>query len=327
MKIGVWKPHKYVGSVKIYYENVKIYLQKWGVNIIEFEANDILPTDVDLYWDPTCTDGKSPNKKFLTAKKPIVVTLHGAASFSIKEAAAGKNKFKYWLKIAKRKWLWFRFPKKNLSIITVSKYAEKEIKKYLPLKNVPFQPIYHGFDQSIFYPDQSISRNSLLHISAYQKKKNVENIIRAFSCIPKEKRVPLILIVPNFPPCQPIEGIKIIREKQTPESVATYMRSAIAFVFPSFHESFGMPLIEAMACGCPIITSNLTACPEIVENAAILVNPKEINQIKNAMMELVENDTLCNNLSNNAIQRASHFGWEKTAIEHLSFFKKMSHLA
>jgi glycosyltransferase involved in cell wall biosynthesis len=80
--------------------------------------------------------------------------------------------------------------------------------------------------------------------------------------IPKEKKVPLVLVVPNFPPCEPIDGIEIIRVKKSPDEIAALMRKAIAFVFPSFHESFGMPLIEAMACGCPIITSNITACPE-----------------------------------------------------------------
>ena len=327
MKIGVWKPHKYVGSVKIYYENVKIYLQEWGVDIIEFGINDKLPNNVDFYWDPTCTDGKSPNKKFYATPKPIIATLHGAASFSIKEASAGKNKIKYWLKMAKRKWLWIRFPKKNLSIITVSKYAEIEIKNHLPLKNVPFQPIYHGFNNTVFYADNAIPRAFLLHVSAYQKKKNVENIIEAYINIPIEKKVPLVLVVPNFPPCEPIDGIEIIRVKKSPDEIAALMRKAIAFVFPSFHESFGMPLIEAMACGCPIITSNITACPEIVDNAAILVNPAKTSEIKNALLEVIDNPILRADLSQKSIVRAANFSWEKTAREHLTFFNKMNHLA
>jgi glycosyltransferase involved in cell wall biosynthesis len=229
--------------------------------------------------------------------------------------------------MAKRKWLWIRFPKKNLSVITVSKYAEIEIKNHLPLKNVPFQPIYHGFNSTVFFADNAVQRTFFLHVSAYQKKKNVENIIEAYKDIPKEKKVPLVLVVPNFPPCESIDGIEIIRIKQSPDEIADLMRKAMAFVFPSFHESFGMPLIEAMACGCPIITSNITACPEIVDNAAILVNPNEIKELKNALSGIIENPILRADLSQKSLKRATQFSWEKTAREHLSFFKKLNPMA
>ena len=88
-----------------------------------------------------------------------------------------------------------------------------------------------------------------------------------------------------------------------------------------------MPLIEAMACGCPIITSNITACPEIVDNAAILVNPAKTSEIKNAILEVIDNPILRADLSQKSIVRAANFSWEKTAKEHLAFFNKMNHLA
>lgn len=325
IKIGVWKPQKYVGSVKIYYENIKTHLQSWGVEMLEFGINDKLP-NADIFWDPTCTDGKSPNKKFLKIKNPIVATIHGAASFSLNLTPSSKNPIKFWLKMAKRKWLWIKFPKKALSVITVSKYAEKEIKDHLPLKKVLFLPIYHGYNDKIFFNNDAVERKHLLHISAYQKKKNVENIIAAYQLIPRLHRKPLLLVVPNFPNIEPIEGITIIREKQSQDEVANLMREAIAFIFPSLHESFGMPLIEAMACGCPLITSNVTACPEIVDNAGLLVDPNNIVELKEAIIEVSNNKDLASLLLKKSLERATFFSWEKSAKQHLDFFNEIAHL-
>jgi glycosyltransferase involved in cell wall biosynthesis len=69
--------------------------------------------------------------------------------------------------------------------------------------------------------------------------------------------------------------------------LAAFYRSAIGFVFPSLRETFGMPMLEAMSCGCPVITSTETACPEIAAQAALMVNPRSVDEIHSALNRLI----------------------------------------
>jgi glycosyltransferase involved in cell wall biosynthesis len=103
--------------------------------------------------------------------------------------------------------------------------------------------------------------------------------------------------------------------------LVTYYKRAVGFIFPSLHESFGMPILEAMACGCPVITSNTTACKEVAGDAALLVNPYSVDEITSAMERLVEDSALRRSLREKGIKRASMFTWKKSAQEHLKVFE------
>ncbi len=91
------------------------------------------------------------------------------------------------------------------------------------------------------------------------------------------------------------------------------IRQATALVFPSLWEGFGLPVLEAMACGTPVITSNLPALVEVAEDAAILVDPYQVKQIASAMHDLSEDRDLCRQLRQAGIQRVSQFNWAQTA--------------
>lgn len=85
--------------------------------------------------------------------------------------------------------------------------------------------------------------------------------------------------------------------------------------FPSYYESFGIPLVEAMACGCPIITSNVGACPEIVADAAITVDPDDHNGLTQGIVDILSKNALAEELSQKGLKRAEEFVWEKSALE------------
>jgi len=89
--------------------------------------------------------------------------------------------------------------------------------------------------------------------------------------------------------------------------------NAIALVFPSFYEGFGLPLVEAMSCGCPVITSNISSMPEIAGEAGILVNPHRPADIAHAIKSLCSNDEIQKRLSQVARERAKLFSWEEAA--------------
>ena len=91
------------------------------------------------------------------------------------------------------------------------------------------------------------------------------------------------------------------------------MASAFALTFVPYFEGFGIPLIEAMQCHIPIISSNTTSMPEIVGNAALLVNPFDVNEIANAMIKLQRDEKLCAQLIENSQKQKNNFSWDKSA--------------
>jgi glycosyltransferase involved in cell wall biosynthesis len=99
------------------------------------------------------------------------------------------------------------------------------------------------------------------------------------------------------------------------EKLPVLLNQAIALVFPSLWEGFGFPVLEAMACGTPVITSNLSSLPEVAGEAALLVNPYEIKEIAAAMAEVGKDAQLRSHLSRLSLERASQFSWKKTAGE------------
>lgn len=88
---------------------------------------------------------------------------------------------------------------------------------------------------------------------------------------------------------------------------------ALAFVYVSLYEGFGLPPLEAMACGTPVVTSNITSLPEVVGNAAILVNPYHVKNIADGIYELIRNDALREELKSKGLERAKQFTWDRTA--------------
>ena len=110
-----------------------------------------------------------------------------------------------------------------------------------------------------------------------------------------------------------IKGLEIINTPIEESAIINYYQQALALIFVSLHEGFGLPIAEAMACGTPVITSNSTSCKEIAGDAAILVNPTNINEIKNAMEQIINDRQLQQSLSKKGMERAAQFRWEKTA--------------
>ncbi len=99
----------------------------------------------------------------------------------------------------------------------------------------------------------------------------------------------------------------------TEEESAVLINGAIAFVFPSFYEGFGLPPLEAMACGTPVISSKVASIPEVVGDAGILVDPESEEELYYAMLDIMQNKELANMLSEKGIQRAKKFTWENSS--------------
>ncbi|MFN4955028.1 MAG: glycosyltransferase family 4 protein, partial [Aphanizomenon sp.] len=100
------------------------------------------------------------------------------------------------------------------------------------------------------------------------------------------------------------------------------INQAIALVFPSLWEGFGLPVLEAMACGTPVITSNISSLPEVAGDAAILINPYNIEEITAAMKIIINDSETRKQLSEKGLKRANQFTWEKTGLATVEVLKK-----
>ena len=328
MKIAIYTPSKSPISIGSYTKNVINELNLMGVETVSFSDDSHIPANVDLYWDPNAAGGNPPARALSISDRPYVVTLHGAAPFSLPAREFSSSyKSAILTKIHNlsnyRKWASLK--KRPNAIITVSKYAKKEICHHLPLEEDTVFPIYHGVDHDIFNTsDKNVKgRQYLLHISQYQPKKNLKRIVEAYRSLKTTGKPDLIAIVPGYNETTKIAGLEISNMSLSHKKLVKYYQGAIGFVFPSLQESFGMPILEAMASGCPVTTSNTTACPEVAGDAALLVNPRSIDEISEAMNRLATDTDLRYTLYNKGIERASQFTWKKCATEHLKVFEKV----
>ena len=155
-----------------------------------------------------------------------------------------------------------------------------------------------------------------------QPLKNIDRLLVAYQKIPVEVRHDLVLIIPGYKKSVSISGVRVIYEKQSAEALANWYRGAIGFVFPSLRESFGLPILEAMACGCPVMTSDNSACKEIAGDAAILVNPRDEKMIISAMLQLANDAKFRDELRSKGLKRAKQFTWHRSAMEHLKEFHR-----
>jgi len=106
------------------------------------------------------------------------------------------------------------------------------------------------------------------------------------------------------------------------ETLRCFYESAAAFVFPSRYEGFGLPPLEAMACGTPVITSNVSSLPEVVGDAAVLINPENVFDIARGIREVLLDETLRAELIRRGHAQAARFSWERTAREALEIYRE-----
>ncbi|MFA5076533.1 MAG: glycosyltransferase family 1 protein [Patescibacteria group bacterium] len=170
-----------------------------------------------------------------------------------------------------------------------------------------------------------IKKPFLLSVGRLELKKNTIGIIQAFnylnSQIPNIK-YQLLLIGPEghgYPKIEkeitasPYQN-KIIRPGWVAQADLPYIfNAAECFLFPSFYEGFGIPIIEAMACGCPVITSNRSAMPEVANAAAVLVDPEKPEEIGRQILKLAKDPEFEDSLAKRGLEHVTYFSWQQTA--------------
>lgn len=225
---------------------------------------------------------------------------------------------------------------RQATILTPSRFSQEEI-IYLFKKEKPHVlSIPNAFDKEKFFPITDISRLDqvkqkynlhqpfFLSISRLEEKKNTAGIVKAFEMFRENQNNNyglMLLGKQGYGFAKVRVALNISKYKNDiilpgwadTEDVPVLMSLATAFVFPSFYEGFGIPLLEAMACGLPVIASNTASCPEVAGAAALLVNPQRPGEIALAMGEIVNSPELRERLRQAGLKRAGEFTWRSSA--------------
>jgi alpha-1,3-rhamnosyl/mannosyltransferase len=229
--------------------------------------------------------------------------------------------------------------------ITVSVVIQKEMMKYLSIPQSSITVIPLGVSNQ-FRPHSErdlicslkkyglTPQSFLLYVGAIEPRKNLSVLLRAYAALPSSLRKgkPLVLaggsgwLMEEFD--EQIQKLKIhstvLKLGYIPtEDLPALYCGAVAFIYPSLYEGFGLPPLEAMACGTPVIISNAPALQEVAGNVAIQVDPYDVEGLTEAIHLVISSPEIRESMKKNGLERAKCFSWRKTAAQTLNVYQKV----
>lgn len=230
-------------------------------------------------------------------------------------------------------------------IITVSEFSKEDIAHEF---NFPKEKIYvtHLAAEDIYKPmskckckqiikeKYSIQEDFILYVGGLSPRKNIIGLIEAFSLIPNKNRRNAKLVITGK------KGLSYSKYKKRAEDLNVsddviftdfipledlpiFYNGAEVLVYPSFYEGFGLPPLEAMACGTPVIASNVTSLPEVCYDSALLINPYNVNDLSYAIEKVLNDSLLTLTMVKKGLMRSINFSWRKTALKTVNAYKSM----
>lgn len=216
-----------------------------------------------------------------------------------------------------------------VSIITVSNFVKERLLELYDLPPEKVHVTYLGVDHELFMPapqekielfkkKYQIVKPYLIVVSSLSERKNLRRLVQAWSFSPLSKELELVVIgavgLPfagrsDLPQSRGMRFIGYVPDEDLPAAYS----GAMAALYVSLYEGFGLPVLEAMACGTPVVTSNVTSLPEVAGDSAIMVDPYDIESIAWGIQRVVEDDFLRGELRRKGLERARQFSWDKTA--------------
>lgn len=283
-----------------------------------------------------CTSNTAP----LFCPVPLVVTLHDIIFL---EKRQGRSKSLYQtLGWYYRRLVVPRILPRCKKIVTVSNFECRRIREALHIAPDRVEAIYNGYS-SHFRPAGSPSEVTRKYIDepAYlfflgntDPKKNTARTLAAYALYLRESRRKLPLLIADLDE----NAVASILKEESLEQIGPYLRfsgyidnrdlpsvysGAFAFLYPSLRESFGIPILEAMACGTPVITSDTSSMPEIAGSGALLVDPSEPRQIARRLLLLETDEELYRRQADYGLERVKRFSWNHTAERLLALYESV----
>jgi glycosyltransferase involved in cell wall biosynthesis len=200
--------------------------------------------------------------------------------------------------------------RKSALVITISEHAARAVTNRFDVPESRVRPIHLGLDHSVFRPGDEERGRFLVYPARAWPHKNHERLFEAFAEL-RRRHADLELVLTAYEGPTP-PGARSLGHVSRDELVRLY-RTAAGLVFPSLYEGFGQPTLEAMACGCPVASSNAAALPEVCGDAARLFDPTSTDDMIAAVEEILSTP---DEWSARGTARASQFSWEATARAH-----------
>lgn len=284
----------------------------------------------------------------LASRCPFVLTLHDTIwldtrpdSLSLRHSRSPKR----WAMSLYPRWVAQWAARRAHHIIAVSHAAKSDIVNQLgiPPENIS---VVHNTIKAIFRPNRSetlsetirrrygLDQEFILSIGSAALRKNIVGLVRAYARLPREQRARYQLCIVwtySFPPYELLSlidrlGVRArvrFLERVSDEDLALLYNAATLFVFPSLYEGFGLPPLEAMACGTPVVAANSSSIPEIVGDAGLLVDPTDFDALARAVERVVDDTTLRAELCRKGLERAKLFSWERFGKQTLEVYERV----
>lgn len=295
-------------------------------------VNYFLKEKFDIYFEPN----------FIPVSIPAKKTVATICDFSFARCPEWhpKERIQYF-----QKYFWEKIKRVD-RIIFISDFIKNEAINQYGFPPEKLVTIYLGFDPEIFRVYQveelnivkkkyGLPENFILFAGSIEPRKNLITLIRSYVQLEESVRNEYKLILVGSTGWENEEVLcllkkfkgEIIFKGYVPEKdLGKFYNLASVFVYPSFYEGFGLPLLEAMACGCPVIASHSASLPEIGGEAAHYVDPQDVNSITQGISLVLREARIMENMKAKGLERAKMFSWEKSARDHLAVFQEVSRM-
>ena len=266
----------------------------------------------------------SPNNTGPLAVARQICTIHDLIPIDHPEWFS--RRFSLWYE-----WLLPRLARRVRHIIAISEFTKRRIVERFRVPASKVTVIYNGVD-NCFYPRDAaeicevcaalrISQPYVLCVGSLEPRKNLRRLMEAWAIAQQKADGEVSLVVAGAPgssrvfPALSMPAVpRVVFTGYVPDSYLPALYSgAAAMIYPSLYEGFGLPPLEAMACGTPVVTSGTSSLPEVVGPCATLVDPEESESIAEGMLKILSNARLRETLKKEGLQRAQRFTWDATA--------------
>jgi glycosyltransferase involved in cell wall biosynthesis len=247
---------------------------------------------------------------------------------------------------------WLAYTKKNVTysieradaLVAISEFTKSELIDIYHIPEEKIRVIYNGVDRDFVPRTEGIEKvkrkfavngGYFLFVGANEPRKNLVTLLEAYYNLPRFIKVNFKLVVVGVKRYRSDDVFNKVRElklekaliftgRVTKRELSILYSGAEVFIFPSLLEGFGMPPLEAMACGTPVIASNLTAIPEVISDGGLLIDPRNPDEITQAIEKVLNDNNLKEKLRQKGFERARQFSWRRTARETLSLYNEIA---
>jgi len=218
-------------------------------------------------------------------------------------------------------------------LIAISNFTKKSLSDYLNVPDTRITVTYLGVSRPQTVAHLELE-SPLLAVGSLEPRKNLPLVLEAYHILKKRVHTPPKLLIVGGKGWGDIALTGLIRKYELEdvvqllgfvpdEKLFALYQAARMLIYPSLQEGFGLPILEAMACGCPVITANTSSLPEVAGEAGLLVDPHDVQRLADAMHKVLTDDTLAWSMRQRGIRRAGRFSWQRCAQQTVGVYRQV----